>query len=35
MDLFLQEHKYIDFSSPNIQEKIAELFSGLEDNISK
>jgi len=35
MNLFLQEHKYIDFSSPNIQEKAAELFGNLKDDIQK
>ena len=35
MDLFLQEHKYIDFSSPNIQAKAAELFSDLSDDAQK
>jgi len=35
MDLFLQEHKYIDFSSSNIQKKAAEIFSGQSDDIQK
>ena len=35
VNLFLQEHKYIDFSSPNIQAKAAELFGGLHDDIRK
>ena len=35
MDLFLQENKYIDFSSPNVQEKAAELFNCLRDDIQK
>lgn len=35
MKLFLQEHKYIDFSAPVIQAKAAELFNGLQDDIQK
>jgi len=35
MDLFLQEHKYINFSSPNIQAKATELFGGLCDDTQK
>ena len=35
MDLFLQEHKYIDFSSPVIQARTAELFVGLRDDTQK
>ena len=35
MNLFLQEHKCIDFSAPNIQEKVATLFAGLQGNILK
>jgi transglutaminase-like putative cysteine protease len=35
MNLFLQKHKYIDFSSRNIQAKAAELFNDFEDDIQK
>jgi transglutaminase-like putative cysteine protease len=35
MDLFLNEHKYIDFLSPNIQKKAAGLFGGLRDETQK
>ena len=35
MEIFLHEHKYIDFSAPNIQAKAAELFDGLRDDIAK
>lgn len=35
MDLFLHEHKYIDYSSPNIQAKAAELFNDLSDDAQK
>jgi len=35
IELFLQEHKYIDFTLPNIQMKATELFDGLHDEISK
>ena len=35
IDLFLQKHKYIDFSSPNIQAKAAELFNDLSDDTQK
>jgi len=35
MNLFLQENKYIDFSAPNIQDKAAALFSGLQGDIAK
>ncbi|MCL1795231.1 MAG: transglutaminase family protein [Oscillospiraceae bacterium] len=35
IDPFLQEHKYIDFSSPNIQAKAAELFDGLREDVQK
>ena len=31
----MQEHKYVDFSSPKIREKVAELFSGLRDDTQK
>jgi transglutaminase-like putative cysteine protease len=35
MGLFLQEHEYIDFSSPTIRVKAEELFDGLSSDISK
>ena len=35
VDKFLQEHKYIDFSAPNIKAKAIELFDGLADNVQK
>jgi len=35
MDLFLQEHKYVDFSSTIIQAKAEMLFGGLRDETSK
>lgn len=35
MDLFLQEHKYIDFSAPIIQAKLKELFNGITDDLKK
>jgi len=35
MNLFLQEHKYIDFSSPNIKAKAGELFGGLHEDTQK
>ena len=35
MDKFLQEHRYIDFSAPNIKAKAAELFAGLTNDVQK
>jgi len=35
MDPFLQEHKYVDFLTPNIHTKAAELFSGICDDTQK
>ena len=35
IDLFLQEHIYIDFSSPVIQTTAAELFDGMRDDTQK
>ena len=35
MDKFLKEHKYINFNSPIIQLKAAELFDGLTDDVQK
>ena len=32
---FLEEHRYIDFSSPAIQEKAGELFRGINNDIKK
>ena len=35
MKPFLAEHKYVDFTSENIQKKAAELFDDITDNIEK
>jgi len=35
IDSFLQEHKYLDCSSPSIQAKATELFDGLRDDAQK
>ena len=35
MDKFLQEHRYIDFSAPNIKAKAAELFDGILGEVEK
>lgn len=35
MENYLAEHRYIDYSSENIQQCMAELFAGLQDDIEK
>ncbi|WP_225353848.1 hypothetical protein [Methanolacinia petrolearia] len=35
MDRFLEEHPYVDFSSPNVRAKAEELFSGVNSPVEK
>ena len=35
MDRFLEDHPYVDFSSPNIRAKAEELFSGVNNPVEK